>query len=115
MVVDDLLWLQSDHMDEIHLDEDIPECYVKYIVGIFSVDIFKSSRDNTPRKPMINNLMKEQQKDTTCQILMNQLVNNDRPYLLDDNTVLSRRSGLYGAVQHYKPMSLRQSILLLCS
>lgn len=111
MVADPLSCLQSYHMDESYLDENIQKCYVYHVEGMWPVDTVNSIEGNALRKTTIVDLTVGQHGDDSCPVFMNQMEYNDRPFQADDGRVLSRLSRLDGALQHVIPASLRQTIL----
>lgn len=87
-------------MDERFLDENILERYVEYVESTFLVDIVNSIEGNAPRNPTNDYLIKEHHEYAACWDLMNQIDDNNSPFLIEKKGVFSRCSRLDGAVRH---------------
>lgn len=71
-------------MDESCLDGEIPKCYVENVKGVFSVETMNSIRGEALFRMIIDDLIKERLKNTSCWSLMNQNDNDDSPHLMAD-------------------------------
>lgn len=108
--VDDVLSrLQSDHVDERFQHENISKRLVVFVDGPFSVSTVSSIEGDAPCRPTIDDFITERHEDASRWILLNQIDDNDSPYVIVEKVVLSRNSRLDGAVKYFIPTSIRQA------
>lgn len=110
MVAYALYRLQSDRMDEIVIDKNIPECKIQHIEGPSSVDTINGIEGDTPPKSTSDGFIRDQHTDASCRTLVYEIDNNYSFYLTNDKRVLSRPLRTISAVRHVIQASIRQSV-----
>lgn len=98
---------------ESYLDETILECFIIYDEKNISVETVSTIKDDALRRHRIGNLIKEEHKDASSRVLINQLDNNDGSTVIGYEELLSRRSRLGGLIQHVILVVIRQTIQCL--
>lgn len=78
---------------------------------VYSTKNAQDIDDDTPQKGTVTDPIREQRRDTLCPSLMDEIVDTNSMYLLDEKQILSRRFCQGETVQRVIPTKLQVAIL----